>query len=88
MSAIVSTTTSGASTGDQSAGRWRGFASGSVGKAKAPTSGQTLLFVAVCLGFCGNAGDGIGMVLHVLGVTLQELLRKVRIVVMSILICG
>ena len=88
MLAVASTTTSGASAGDQSAGDVRGSASGAVGKAKAPPSGQTLLFVEFRIGMFGNATNGIGMVLRVLGATLQELLRKIGIVVMTILICG
>ena len=81
-------TTSGAAAGDQSAGVTRGFACGSVGKAQAPSPGQALLFFLLGLGKCDYAGHRIGMVLAIVGVTIQKFLREIRIIMVSILICG
>jgi hypothetical protein len=81
-------TTSGAISGDQSAGLSRTLASGSVGKAKAPPPGQTLLFFSLPRRMLGDAGLGIGMVLPVIVIAIQEFLREIRIVVIAILICG
>nr|ART41063.1 L371 [uncultured bacterium] len=35
-----------------------------------------------------DAGQGVGMILPIAGITIQKFLRKIRIVMMSILICG
>ena len=81
-------TTSGAISGDQSAGFLRTLASGSVGKAKAPPSGQTLLFFSLLRRMLGDPGLGRGMILPVVAIAIQEFLREIRVVVMSILIRG
>ncbi len=81
-------TTSGAAAGDQSAGVSRVFACGSVGKAQAPTPGQALLFFLLGLGMLGDAGKRVCMVPTIFGVAIQEFLREIRIVMVSILICG
>jgi len=36
----------------------------------------------------GDAGQGVSVVLHIARVTIQKFLREIRIVMMSILICG
>jgi len=81
-------TTSGAASGDQSAGASRGFASGSVGKAQAPSPGQALLLHYLGLRKRRDAGHCVGMVLAIVGVAIQKFLREIRIVMVSILICG
>lgn len=88
MSEVSTTTTSGAACGDHSAGQARGSASGVVGKAQPPPPGQTLLF-----GWSGSwiPGDSVlrvGIIAAIGRVALQELLRKIRIVMVSVLICG
>ena len=88
ISAVANTTTSGASAGDQRAGAVRGSESGAVGKAKAPPPGQTLPFYKLNIGGRSDPGHRLGVIPAVVGVALQVLLRKIRIVVMSILICG
>ena len=80
--------TSGDALGDQWAGVWRGFACGSVGKAQAPSPGQALLFVVFDRGKSSNALLGVGIIAAVVGITVQEFLREVRIVVIAILIRG
>ena len=87
-SVVSKTTTSGAVSGDQSAGLVRGSASGAVGKTQPPPPGQTLLFRLFDPGVLGDARRGLGKVLPVFRITLQELLRKIRVVVMPILIGG
>lgn len=87
-SAASRITTSGAASGDQSAGFSRGFACGSEGKAQAPTPGQALLLCELGLRELVDAGQGVGMILPIAGITIQKFLRKIRIVMMSILICG
>lgn len=87
-SAASMTTTSGAASGNHIAGSSRGFAIGSEGKAQAPSPGQALLFFNLGLRKKGDAGKCIRMILAIVGVTIQELLREIRIVMMSILICG
>lgn len=82
------TTTSGAVSGDQSAGLVRGSASGAVGKAQPPPPGQTLLFRSFDPGVLGDARCCLGKILPVVRIALQELLRKIRVVMMPILICG
>lgn len=82
------TTTSGAASGDHSAGRSRGFAIGSEGKAQAPSPGQTLLFLPCGLGRLSHVRHGLGMITAVVRISIQELLREIRIVMMSILIRG
>lgn len=81
-------TTSGAAVGDQSAGVSRGFARGSVGKAQAPSPGQALLYFLLGLGMLGDAGQRVCMVQTIFGVAIQEFLREIRVVVISILIRG
>lgn len=81
-------TTSGAAAGDQSAGVSRGFACGSVGKAQTPSPGHALLFLLLGLGTLGDAGQRVRMVPTIFGVAIQEFLREIRIVMVSILICG
>ena len=88
MSAVSITTTSGAATGDHSAGLALGSEVGWVGKAQPPPPGQTLLFRPFDLGVIGDTRRGLGKVLPVVRIALQELLREIRVVVMSILICG
>ena len=61
---------------------------GAVGKAQPPPPGQTLLFRPFDLGVIGDTRRGLGKVLPVVRIALQELLREIRVVVMSILICG
>jgi hypothetical protein len=85
---VSTTTTSGAAWGDHSAGQARGSASGAVGKAQPPSSGQTLLFGLSNGRVLGDPVLRLGMILAIGGVALQELLRKIRIVMISILICG
>ncbi|MEQ1515111.1 MAG: hypothetical protein ABL931_01320 [Usitatibacteraceae bacterium] len=80
--------TSGDALGDQCAGLWRGFASGFVGKAQAPSPGQALLFMVFDRREASNALLGFGIVAAVVGITVQEFLREVRIVVIAILIRG
>lgn len=87
-SAASMTTTSGAASGDHSAGFSRGFAIGSEGKAQAPSPGEALLFLPCGLGSKRNARHGLGMITAIIGISIQELLREIRIVVMSILIRG
>ena len=87
-SGVSRTTTTGAASGDQRAGLVRGSASGAVGKAQPPPPGQTLLFRSFDPGVLGDACRGLGKVLPVFRITLQELLRKIRVVMMSILIGG
>jgi hypothetical protein len=36
----------------------------------------------------GDAGLGVGMVLPVVAIAIQEFLREIRVVVIAILICG
>ena len=83
--AVASVMTLGAVAGDHKAGAVRGSA---VGKAQAPSPGQTLLFFAFKSGLLGNARCCIRMVAPVVGIALQILLRKIRIVMVLILICG
>jgi len=80
--------TSGDALGDQWAGLWRGFACGSVGKAQAPSPGQALLFMMFDRWEASNALFSFGIIAAVVGITVQEFLREVRIVVIAILICG
>lgn len=86
--AVASVMTLGAVAGDHKAGAVRGSAPGAVGKAQAPSPGQTLLFFAFKSGLLGNARCCIRMVAPVVGIALQILLRKIRIVMVLILICG
>jgi hypothetical protein len=88
ISVVASTTTSGASAGDHRAGAVRGSDSGAVGKAKAPPPGQTLPFYQINVGVCCDTGFGFCIVTAVVGIALQILLRKIRIVMVLILICG
>ena len=88
MSAVSTTTTSGAARGDHSAGQARGSASGAVGKAQPPSPGQTLLFGLSNVRVLRDPESRLGMIFGVGGVALQELLRKIRIVMISVLICG
>lgn len=81
-------TTSGAISGDHSAGDLRTLASGSVGKAKAPPPGQSLLFFSLLRRTLGDAGLGVGVVLPVVAIAIQEFLREIRVVVIAILIRG
>jgi hypothetical protein len=81
-------TTSGAISGDHSAGLSRTLASGSVGKTKAPPPGQALLFFSLFRRMLGDAGLGRGMILPVVAIAIQEFLREIRVVVIAILICG
>ena len=87
-SGVSMTTTSGAASGDQRAGLVRGSASGAVGKAQPPPPGQTLLLRSFDPRVIGDTRRGLGKVLPVVRIALQELLREIRVVVMSILICG
>lgn len=59
-----------------------------MGKAQAPPSGQTLPFYKLNIGGRSDPRHSLGVILAVIGIALQILLRKIRIVVMSILICG
>ncbi len=86
--AVASMTTSGAVAGDHKAGAVRGSVPGTMGKAQAPSPGQTLLFFAFKSGLLGNACRCIRMVAPVVDIALQILLRKIRIVMVLILICG
>ena len=88
ISVVVSTTTSGASAGDHRAGAVRGSDSGAVGKAKAPPPGQTLPFYQINVGVCCDTGFGFCIVTAVVGIALQILLRKIRIVMIPVLISG
>jgi hypothetical protein len=88
MSAVSTTTTSGAALGDHSAGQARGSASGGVGKAQPPPPGQTLPFGWSGGRVLGNSILSFGMIAAIVGIALQELLRKIRIVVVSVLIGG
>lgn len=81
-------TTSGATFGDHSAGLSRGFAIGSEGKAQAPSPGEALLFLPFGLGKQNHADHGLGMITAIVRISIQELLREIRIVMMSILIRG
>lgn len=81
-------TTSGATSGDHSAGFSLGSAVGKVGKAEAPPPGQTLLFCVFDPRVRSHTCYSFSIILAVIGIALQELLREVRIVMMSILICG
>lgn len=88
MSAVSITTTSGAASGDQSAGLALGSEVGWVGKAQPPPPGQTLLFG---LGDFGMACDSVqrrGVIAAVVVIALQEFLRKIRIVMLPVLICS
>ncbi len=80
--------TSGDALGDQSAGHSRAFACGSVGKAQAPSPGEALLFMVFDRWEASNALLGVGIIAAVVGITVQEFLREVRIVVIAILIRG
>ncbi|BBB14257.1 hypothetical protein SPYCA_3515 [Sphingopyxis sp. FD7] len=64
----------------------RGSASGAVGKAQPPPPGQTLLFGKGTVGMGSNPLAGFGMVAPVVGIALQEFLRKIRIVMVPVLI--
>ena len=88
MSAVSITTTSGAASGDQSAGLALGSEVGWVGKAQPPPPGQTLLLRSFDPRVIGDTRRSLGKVLSVVRIALQELLREIRVVVMSILICG
>ena len=88
ISAVANTTTSGASAGDHRAGAVLGSDSGAVGKAKAPPPGQALPLYQLNVGACSDTCFGFCIVAAVVRIALQILLRKIRIVVMSILICG
>ena len=88
VSAASRITTSGAASGDQSAGFLRGLACGSEGKAQAPTPGQALLFCDLGSRELGDAGQSVGMILPIARITIQKFLREIRVVMMSILICG
>ncbi len=88
MSAVSTTTTSGAAFGDHSAGQARGSASGAMGKAQPPPPGQTLLFDWSSGGIPGNSVLCLGKIAAIGCIALQELLRKIRIVMVSVLICG
>lgn len=81
-------TTSGAISGDQSAGILRTLASGSVGKAQAPPPGQALLFFSLLRRMLGDASQSVGVVLPIVAIAIQEFLREIRVVVIAILICG
>lgn len=88
MLAVSTTTTSGAACGDHSAGQARGSESGAVGKAQPPPPGQTLLFGWSTGGILGNLVLRFGMIAAIGGIALQEFLRKIRIIMVSVLICG
>ena len=81
-------TTPAACSGDHSAGSSLGDASGAQGKAKAPPSGQTLLFFSLLRRMLGDPGLGRGMILPVVAIAIQEFLREIRVVVIAILIRG
>ena len=80
----TTTTTSGAASGDQSAGLLRGSASGKVGKAQPPSSGQTLPFLIGSARLGCDALFGCGEVMLVVGITAQEFLREIRKIVSRI----
>lgn len=88
MSAVSMMTTSGAACGDHKAGLARGSASGAVGKAQAPPPGQTLLLRSSSGRIGGDTRLRLGMIAAVCRIALQEFLREIRIVMLSVLICG
>lgn len=88
MSGVATTTTSGATIGDQSAGLTRGSASGKVGKAQPPPPGQTLLFCQRRRRIFSHPVLRFGMIAAVVGIAIQEFLRKVRIIMVPVLIGG
>lgn len=59
-----------------------------MGKAQAPPPGQALLFMKFSLEVRCNPPRRVCMILPVVSVTLQEFLRKIRVVMVSMLICG
>jgi hypothetical protein len=59
-----------------------------VGKAQPPPPGQTLLFGWSSGGIAGDPSFRLGMISAVVGIALQKLLREIRIVMISVLICG
>ena len=59
-----------------------------MGKAQPPPPGQTLLFLFFRRGMCCDPRLGFGVIMAVVGVALQELLRKIRIVMVPVLISG
>ncbi len=88
MSGVASTTTSGAASGDQSAGLVRGSASGKVGKAQPPPPGQTLLFFLHRSRILSDPVLCLSMIEAVAGIAIQEFLRKVRIIMVPVLFSG
>lgn len=84
-SAASRTTTSGATSGDQRAGSDRGSASGSKGKAQAPSAGQALLFDFSCLRHQRDPLHCCAIVLAIVVVPTQEFLRKVGKVMVRVL---
>lgn len=88
MSGVASTTTSGATIGDQSAGLVRGSAPGKVGKAQPPPPGQTLLFCHRRRRVCSHPILRLGMIAAIVGIAVQEFLRKIRIVMIPVVISG
>ena len=81
-------TTAGARCGDHSAGLCRTSALGNVGKAQPPPPGQTLPFGYPVGGIGFGPGFGLLIICDVVGVALQELLRKIRIVMIPVPISG
>lgn len=89
-SGVSSTTTSGAASGDHSAGCFRGSECGAVGKAQAPPPGQTLLFRQSTIRGGDYAVDCCVEICTVVGITAQKFLCEVREIVAGILLgkCG
>jgi hypothetical protein len=67
-------------------GAWVGVRG--VGKAQPPTPGQTLLFGWSNCGIPGDSVLRVCVIAAIGRIALQELLRKIRIVMVSVLICG
>lgn len=87
MSAVSTTTTSGAAWGDHSAGEVHGLASGGVGKAQPPSPGQTLLFGLGAYRILGDQSLCLGIILQIVGIALEKLLRKVSVIVVYVSLC-
>lgn len=88
MSLVSSTTTSGAASGDHSAGLVLGSDAGSLGKAQPPPPGQTLLFRIDQMRKGSGAALRPGMIFPIVPVAIQEFLRKIRKIMIAILVCG
>ena len=59
-----------------------------MGKTEAPSPGEALLLFLGGVRELGDAGQCCGVVVAIVGIAMQKFLSEIRVIVMSILICG